>query len=376
MAFQIFVKPVGGVCNLRCDYCYYRDDTSSLPVTGGNVMADNLLETYIAAHLAEEEDDTVLFSWHGGEPLLAGIEFYKRVVEIQNRVNRDHKRIINGIQTNGTLLTDLWGRFLKENSFIAGLSVDGPLQLHNLFRKSASGTGSFNRVMKGWDVLKRWDIPYEILCVVNSANVKYPAEIYRFFTGEGARHITFLPLVERIQGSVVSERSVDPVLLGRFLSEIFDIWKREHSDRVRIQIFDEAIGAFLGQEHSLCIFRPVCGGVPVIEFDGNYYPCDHYALPDFLYGNILTDSLHSLLSGERQLKFGAAKAELPHYCRECNVLEMCNGGCPRNRFIRTPAGEEGLNYLCEGYKIIFNHILPFARSVAAISRSRGGRQMV
>lgn len=372
MAFQIFVKPVGGACNLHCDYCYYSDGASSSAVEKGQIMADDLLESYIAAHLAEEEDETVLFSWHGGEPLLAGVDFYKRVVDIQKN-NRGSKRIINGIQTNGTLLTDKWGRFLKENNFIIGLSVDGPQELHNMYRKGVSGAASFSRVTGGWDILKRWDIPYEILCVVNSVNVKYPAEIYRFFTGRGAQHITFLPLVEHTEGSAVSERTVNPVLFGRFLSVIFDIWKTEHSDTVMIQIFDEAIGSILGKEHSLCIFRPVCGGVPVVEINGDFYPCDHYVAPHYLSGNISTDTLHSLLYGERQLMFGAAKSELPDYCRRCNVLAMCNGGCPRNRFILTPEGEEGLNYLCEGYKIIFNHILPFARSVAAISCSSSGR---
>jgi uncharacterized protein len=373
MAFQIFVKPVGGACNLHCDYCYYSDGSSGSEVDNGQIMADDLLESYIAAHLAEEEDDTVLFSWHGGEPLLAGIDFYKRVADIQNNINRGRKRIINGIQTNGTLLTDKWGRFFKENNFIIGLSVDGPRELHNMYRKSVSGAASFIRVAQGWEILKRWDIPYEILCVVNSFNVKYPVEMYRFLTGGGAQHITFLPLVEQSEGTAVSERSVNPEMLGRFLSEIFDIWKEEHSDTVRIQIFEEAIGAIMGKEHSLCIFRPVCGGVPVVEVNGGFYPCDHFVAPQFLSGNISTDPLHSLLYGERQLQFGAAKADLPDYCHNCNVLAMCNGGCPRNRFIRTPEGEEGLNYLCEGYKVIFNHILPFARSVAAISRSSGGR---
>jgi uncharacterized protein len=371
MAFQIFVKPVGGACNLRCDYCYYSDGTTGTPVNQVQVMRDDILESYIAAHIEEEDDDIVLFSWHGGEPLLAGPGFYQRVLDIQENINGGRKRIINGIQTNGTLLTDLWGRFLKENNFIVGLSVDGPAHLHNRFRKSVYGSGSFSRVIRGWEILKRWNIEYEILCVVNSVNVMDPSGVYRFFTGRGAQHITFLPLVEQREGTVVSERSVNPVLFGHFLTEIFDIWKEEHSDSVRIQIFEEAIGTILGKEHSLCIFRPVCGGVPVVEVNGGFYPCDHFVAPHFLSGNILKDRLHSLLYGERQLMFGAAKAQLPRYCLNCNVLAMCNGGCPRNRIILSPEGEEGLNYLCEGYRIIFNHILPFARSVAAITRQGG-----
>lgn len=368
--FQIFVKPVGALCNLRCSYCYYLPKKDLYPEKAGMTrMGDELLEKYIIQHIEATTDEVVMFSWHGGEPTLAGLDFYRKAVALQNKYNTDGKKIINGIQTNGTLLDEEWCRFLSEENFLVGISIDGPEEFHNRHRFDGSGRGSFSRVIKGIELLIKYGITIEILCVVNSLNVMYSLRIYDFFKDLGAQFLTFLPLVEQDTGSAsgVSEETVPAEKFGIFLSEIFDKWVEKDVGRIKIQIFEEALRRAFQQEHTLCIFKVNCGGVPVVEHNGDFYSCDHYVDKDHFIGNINEGSISSFLDSERQQAFGKIKSEtLPRYCRECNVLDICNGECPKNRFINTPDGEPGLNYLCPGYKIFFEHCQPFIETLRVI----------
>jgi uncharacterized protein len=364
--FQVFVKPVGAVCNLRCSYCYYLEKKALFPDEHNFLMEDDTLEKYIFQNIEASDDELISFSWHGGEPLLAGIDFYRKALGYQSLHKPEGKTIINGIQTNGTLIDEEWAKFLSENNFLVGISIDGDSGLHDLFRKKKNGEGTWHNVVNGFHNLLKWGIIPEILCVVNSENVKYPLEIYNFFKQTGAKFMTFLPLVERDVNTPigVSEKSVPPEEFGYFLSSIFDEWLEKDVGEIKVQIFEEAARCAFNQDHTLCIFRVNCGGVPVVEHNGDFFSCDHYVSSDHLIGNIRETSLADLLDSERQIAFGMAKSlTLPGYCRQCEVRQMCNGECPKNRFAITPDGEAGLNYLCRGYRYFFNHCRPFVEAV-------------
>ena len=364
--FQIFVKPVGSECNLKCRYCYYLGKNSLYPGKGSFHMADDILELYIKQHIQATSDNTINFSWHGGEPLLAGIDFYKKAIRLQIANKPAGKIIVNGIQTNGTLINDEWCRFFAGEGFIVGLSIDGPPDLHNKYRRTKDDRSTWAQVNRGIQLLKKHGIIPEILCVVSAENVKYPLVVYKFFKDLGARYITFLPLVEHDPDSsnVVSGKSVRSSDFGYFLSSIFDEWVEKDIGNIKIQIFEEAARTAFNQEHTLCIFKVNCGGVPVVEHTGDFYSCDHYVNSDHLLGNIRDHSLADFLDSDRQQIFGRAKSvSLPEYCISCEVRSMCNGECPKNRFITTPDGESGLNYLCKGYKHFFNHCRPFVEAI-------------
>jgi uncharacterized protein len=277
------------------------------------------------------------------------------------------KTIINGIQTNGILIDAQWCRFLSEERFLVGLSLDGPERLHDRFRKYADNRGTFKNVMQAFDLLVMHGIDPEVLCVVSADNAQYPLEIYRFLLELGVPFVSFIPLVERSaeDENRATIRSVSPEGFGDFLCTIFDEWVRRDIGKIKIQIFEEAIRKAFGLEHSLCIFRQNCGVIPVVEHNGNYYPCDHYVGDSFLAGNVNGLTLKELLNGERLHQFGHMKSEtLPAYCKICEVKDMCNGECPKNRFICSPDGEKGLNYLCNGYRKFFTHCRPFIKAVA------------
>jgi len=370
--FQVFVKPVGARCNLRCSYCYYMEKDTLLQGSGVFRMSDEVLEEYVRQHVEASGGQELFFSWHGGEPTLAGIDFFRKVMTIQRRLAPEGCRVTNGMQTNATLIDEEWGRFLREEGFYVGVSLDGPERFHNGNRKRADSSGTFAEVMRGLDILRAEGVQHEILCVVNSENVHAPLEVYRFFKSLGVPFISFLPLVEQkdYSDAGVTARSVRPADFGKFLSVIFDEWIEKDIGKIKIQIFEEALRTAFGQEHTLCIFKPVCGAVPVVEMNGDFYSCDHYVDEEHLIGNIMNSSLNSLLDHPRQTAFGEAKKSvLPRYCIDCEVLEMCHGECPRNRFIKTPDGEPGLNYLCEGYRQFFNHCRPFINEVAKVWKS-------
>ncbi len=364
--FQIFVKPVGAECNLGCHYCYYLGKKDIYRGMKSHQMSDDTLGKYIKQHIQASTDSLISFSWHGGEPLLAGIEFYRRVVELQRKYKPSGSEIINGLQTNGTLIDDAWCDFFAKEKFNIGISIDGPDEVHNRYRRTKADKSVLQMVIKGHELLVKHGIIPEILCVVNAENVKYPLEVYRFFKGLGAKYISFLPLVEQIKtSSTVSKRSVPAIEFGRFLSIIFDEWVENDIGEIKIQIFEEAARIAFNQDHTLCIFKENCGGVPVVEKNGDFYSCDHYVNPDNLLGNINDQSLTYFLDSKKQKAFGMAKSlTLPHFCKICEVKSMCNGECPKNRFITAPGGEPWLNYLCPGYKYFFNHCRPFVDAIA------------
>jgi len=371
--FQVFVKPIGASCNLACNYCYYlnKSDLHGESVIGR--MSDKLLEIYIIQHIQASSEQSIFFSWHGGEPTLAGLDYFRRITELQKKHLPENRFALNGIQTNGTLLNDEWCQFLKKENFIVGISIDGPERFHSANRFRRDGKSCFNEVIRGFRLLKAYEIPCEILCVVNAQNVGFPIEVYHFFKSLNAEFLTFIPLVERLslKSNQVSERTVPARAFGEFLCVLFDEWKTEDIGRVKIQIFEEALRTAFGLDHSICIFKPVCGRVPVIESSGDFYSCDHFVDQENFMGNIQEKSLSELLESPNQKAFGRAKLNsLPEYCLKCEVLTMCNGACPKDRFIETPDGEPGLNYLCEEYKLFFNHCKPFVDEVAAVWKSQ------
>jgi uncharacterized protein len=333
-------------------------------------MSDEILEEFIRQQIeASDGGSEVFFSWHGGEPATAGLKFFRRAVAIQKRLAPAGSSILNGIQTNATLIDDEWGSFLSDEGFYVGVSLDGPERFHNIHRRRPDGRGSYSAVMRGLTILKEHGVPHEILCVVNSDNVHAPLEVYRFFKSLEVAYVSFLPLVERESPATgrMTARSVRPVDFGRFLSDIFDEWVENDIGKIKVQIFEEALRTAFGQGHTLCIFKPVCGAVPVVEMNGDFYSCDHFVDEEHLIGNIIDSSLVALLDHPRQKSFGEAKkSSLPVYCIDCEAIEMCNGECPKNRFITSPDGEPGLNYLCEGYRQFFSHCRPFVNEVARV----------
>lgn len=364
--FQVFVKPVGAECNLRCRYCYYLKKKSLFSEGDPATMSDDLLEKYIIQHIAASTDERIFFSWHGGEPLMAGIDFYRRATGFQKKHQPEGSKIINGLQTNGTLLNKEWCRFLSEEEFVVGISIDGPGDLHDIYRRSINNGPTLNKVINGFKLLQKHGVIPEILCVVNAYNVKYPHDVYNYFRELGVRYITFLPLVDRVSSSpeAVSPESVPSMEFGIFLSVIFDEWVEKDIGKIKIQIIEEAARTAFDMEHTLCIFKVNCGGVPVIEHNGDFYSCDHYVDEKHRLGNINEHPLEYFLDCPEQKKFGRLKSlTLPKFCIECEVRTMCNGECPKNRFIISPDGEPGLNYLCQGYKHFFKHCKPFVEAI-------------
>jgi uncharacterized protein len=331
-------------------------------------MSDDILEKYIVQHINASTEDIIYFSWHGGEPLLAGIDFYRKVLRLQSNNKPGGKKIINGIQTNGTLINEEWSRFFAEEGIIVGISIDGTEELHNIYRHTKDDNNTWQQVIRGYQLLRKHGIVPEILCVVNAENVKHPLVIFSFFRQMGVKYITFIPLVEYepFSSTGASRSSVPAEEFGHFLSEIFDEWVENGIGEMKIQIFEEAARTAFNQEHTLCIFKKNCGRVPVVEYNGDFYQCDHYVDNDHFLGNIGDHVLTYFLESRRQKEFGRAKsATLPKYCLRCEVLLMCNGECPKNRFLLTPDGEAGLNYLCSGYKYFFKHCHPFVKAIAA-----------
>ncbi|MFC1561656.1 anaerobic sulfatase maturase [candidate division KSB1 bacterium] len=369
--FQIFAKPTGAICNLGCHYCYYLQKEHLYPEAESFRMPEDILEKYIIQHIEASPEPVIRFSWHGGEPTILGLDYFRRIVALQRRHQPSGRRIANGMQTNGILLDDDWCRFLAEEDFAVGLSIDGPQGLHDRYRVTRGGNPSHAQTMRGFELMRRHGIKFDVLCVVHAENAGHPIKVYRYFKQLEVGYVSFLPLVELQPDAEngVTDRTVPAEAFGSFLCTIYDEWIREDIGRTRIQIFEEAASAAFEQEHALCIFRKTCGDVPVIEHNGDFFSCDHFVDAEHNLGNIRNTPLVELLESPAQRAFGKVKEDtLPRYCRECEVRDMCNGGCPKNRFIRTPDGEAGLNYLCAGYKRFFTHCRPFVTELAALSR--------
>ena len=380
--FHVLTKPIGPICNLDCKYCFYLEKESLYPQVAKWAMRAEVLESYIRQYIETHDTPEVSFAWQGGEPTLLGLDYFRRVVELQKQY-ANGKRIANAFQTNGVLLNDAWAEFFQENRFLIGISVDGPRQLHDTYRVDKGGQPSFDRVMRGMEKLKLHNVDFNTLTTVHRANVEAPLEVYRFLKECGSGFMQFIPIVERISNQAtgdglhlvspdfagsaqVAPWSVGPRQFGRFLCAIFDEWVRQDVGRYFVQLFDVSLEMWAGMEASLCVFRRTCGAALAIEHCGDLYSCDHFVYPANRLGNIMEASLETLVTSEQQRQFGEAKeSTLPKYCRECDVRFACNGECPKHRFATTPDGEPGLNYLCPGYKMFFHHIDPYMRFMAA-----------
>lgn len=368
-------KPAGAICNLRCEYCYYLEkEKLSDRRPAEQIMSDELLEKFIESYIAAQTAPHCVFNWHGGETLIRPVSFYRKAIEFQKKYGKG-MLIENTIQTNGTLLNDDWCRFFKENNFLVGISIDGPEEFHNEYRRDRFDKGSFNKVMAGIRLLKKYGVEWNVLAVVNDFNVGYPEEFYDFFFGIGCRYLQFTPIVERISRhsdgrnlaspsesgiSGLTATSVTPEQWGEFLCRVFDRWIKKDVGRVFIQLFDSTLANWVGVAPGICTLAKTCGHAGVIEHNGDIYSCDHFVFPEYRLGNIRDNSIVELMSSQRQIEFGQSKEKnLPGQCRDCEFLFACNGECPKNRFAETDDGERGLNYLCKGYYRFFKHAAPF-----------------
>ena len=357
------IKPRGALCNLNCRYCYYIPKQKLYPQSNFT-MSLELLEKFTLEYINSQNVPEITFTWQGGEPTLMGIDFFRKALELQKKYCKAGMRIHNALQTNATTLNDEWGRFFHEHHFLIGVSLDGPPEMHDVYRIDIGGKPTFQRVLIGLDILKKHRVEYNILTCVHAANVKHPLEVYRFLRDEiGARFIQFIPIVERPNASLnkagirVSEYSVTGQQYGLFLSAIFDEWVSHDVGSTFVQIFEVALEVWSGHPPSLCIFAEKCGSALVLEHNGDLYACDHFVEPRYRLGNLSKDSLMEMVSSPKQQRFGQDKKDkLPRYCRECEINFICNGECPKNRFVKTPDGKEGLNYLCQGYKLSLIHI--------------------
>lgn len=383
-------KPIGPICNLDCTYCYYLEKENLFPKGENFRMSPEVLETYIRQYIASQQTLEVTFAWQGGEPTLLGLDYFKQVVELQRR-HAGGRKINNTLQTNGTRLNEEWCRFFKAHDFLIGLSIDGPRELHDAHRKSKSGGPTFDLVSQGMQQLKDHGVEFNTLTVVSRTNVSSPLEVYDFLRESGSGYIQFIPLVERLptpsaavagldfaeppepdqQESAVTDWSVPAEAYGDFLTTIFDAWVRRDVGRVFVQMFDVSLGIWSGHGPGLCLFLPDCGEALAIEHNGDVYSCDHFVYPKYRIGNVMNESLATMVNSVQQREFGGAKAaQLPKFCRDCDVRFACHGECPKHRFIKTPDGEPGLNYLCVGYKKFFRHIDPNMRRMTELLKAR------
>ena len=363
--FHLLAKPTGAACNLGCRYCFFLSKKSLYPGSSFR-MSDELLENYIRQYIEAQHSPLATISWQGGEPTLMGLDFFRRSIEYEKKYMSMHPHMLiqNTMQTNGTLLDDEWCQFFRENNFLIGLSLDGPRELHDAYRVDKSGGPTFDRVMNAARLLRRHKVDYNILTTVHAANGDHPLEVYRFLRDEvRANFIQFIPIVERDnetgfqEGDTVTDRSVEAHQYGRFLISVFDEWVRRDVGRVFVQIFDVALSAWMGMHPGICAFSETCGSAMAMEHNGDMYSCDHFVEPKYFLGNIYEKSMAQIASSKKQQKFGRDKLDLlPQYCLRCEVRFVCNGECPKNRFIKTPDGDPGLNYLCAGYRDFFRHI--------------------
>lgn len=396
-AFQVMAKPTGAICNLDCDYCFFLSKESLYPGSGFR-MPDDVLEAYVSQLLAAHRGvDEVVVAFQGGEPTLMGIDFFRRVLALEQRYAVPGQRVLNTLQTNATLIDDEWAAFLRENGFLVGVSVDGPRAMHDAYRVDKGGKPTYDRVIAGLDALKRHDVDWNALTTVNAANGDHGREVYTFLRDElGAQYVQLIPIVERVTaellplaesgwgarsaerplyrqaGALVTHRSVGARQYGRFLVDVFEEWARHDVGDVFVPTFDTALAHWLGMHQTgACVHAETCGDAVALEHNGDLYSCDHYVEPEFRLGNIAEGrTLLQLVDSPQQRAFGAAKRDtLPAYCRSCDVRFACHGGCPKDRFLATPDGEPGLHYLCEGYQLFFRHVDQPMQTMAALLRN-------
>ena len=401
--FHVLAKPTGAICNLDCEYCFFLSKEALYPGSPFR-MKDDVLEAYIKQIIESQQAPQVTIAWQGGEPTLMGLEFFEESIELVNKYARPGMQIDNTIQTNGTKLDSAWCRFFKKHNFLVGLSLDGPKEMHDAYRVDKQGEGTYDQVLNAARKLQQYNVDFNILCTVHARNAGHPLEVYRFFRDEvKTDFIQFIPIVERatpellpianrgwgdqnlpsqveleelpvaksskrplytLEGSLVTERSVKPEQWGEFMIAIFDEWVRNDVGKVFVQMFDSALGSWYGSGASLCIHRETCGDALALEHNGDLYSCDHFVYPKYGLGNIKDLTLSKMAFSRPQVKFGMDKKNgLPQYCRDCEFLFACNGECPKNRIIRTPVGEPGLNYLCSGLKRFFSHINPYMKDM-------------
>ena len=381
LAFNIMFKPAGSLCNLDCHYCYYLDKAG---IYGGHEprMSLDMLEVCIRKYIEANDVPEVTFNWHGGEPLVMGLDFYRKAVALEQKYAGD--RIVrNTLQTNGTLITQEWASFFRDNDFLIGISIDGPQDIHDKYRKDKGGAPTFAKVMHGLGILHRAGVSYNTMSTVNKASEGRGLEVYNFLKGIGSRYMQFMPVVEHVkylagkngkpmkgarphivspdeEGAVIARWSVDPLAFGRFLTDIFDSWVLNDVGRYFVNIFDAALARWCGEMPGTCAYAETCGGNSIIEHNGDVYSCDHFVYPGYRLGNVVDGDLREMMTSEAQTRFGIGKRNsLPVRCQRCEWRFACNGECPKHRFNRTESGETGLNALCEGYAKFYSHVAPY-----------------
>jgi uncharacterized protein len=378
----VMAKPVGSFCNLSCDYCYYLEKTDRITEKPG-IMNDEILELFIMQQIEAQPGKKVLFTWHGGEPLTLGTNYFNKIISLQKKYKKD-KIIDNSIQTNGILLNDEWCEFFSDNNFLVGLSLDGPHYINDYYRKHSNGDGSFNQIINGLDLLNKHNIEYNILSVVNNHNVKYPLEIYRFFKSIGAKYIQFTPVVEKIDaktgllvspeqtGGIISPWTVPAFSYGKFLCDIFDEWINGDIGKIFVTNFDATLACHLGLEPGICTNLKTCGHSSIIETNGDLYSCDHFVFEKYKLGNIREKTITEMMLNEKQMTFGYSKfSTLPDKCLECQFLNLCYGECPKNRIKKYIKDEKPLNYLCPGLKHYYSHTWNAMKNLAYDIKNQG-----
>ncbi len=388
------LKPIGPNCNLDCEYCYYKYKDYLYP-SENHKMSLKMLKKFTIHYLRSRKQGEVVFGWQGGEPTLLGLDFFKKAISYQKKYGKKGINILNTLQTNGTLLNNEWGKFLHDNEFLVGISIDGPPKYHDFYRKDHKGKKSSPQVIRGLKYLKKHNVEYNILACVHEANQDHPLEVYKYFRDElGVDFIQFIPIVERkrvkkplntpdgkdsktqrkydiVKQDELYPFSVDSKKYGEFLYEIFKEWVQHDVGKVFIQIFDTTLSAFFPTPPGLCCFSKECGNALVMEYNGDIYTCDHFVEPEYKVGNINDSPLLDIVTSKKQIKFGKSKnTTLPKKCKDCKVRFICNGGCLRNRIINTSSGESTLNYLCEGYKYFFKKSIPYMKFMAQLISKR------
>jgi len=371
-AFNLMIKPAGSLCNLNCNYCYYLDKAE---IYGGREpkMSIEMLETCIRKYIEANEVEEVCFNWHGGEPLLMGIDFYRKALEFEEKY-RGNKTVHNTIQTNGTLITDEWAEFFKANGFLVGISVDGPSAIHDRYRKDKAGKATLEKVVSGVEKLYKAGADYNTMTTVNKESEGHGLEVYNFMKSLGSRYMQFMPVVEHIiyraarpcivdpstEGAKIAPWSVSAIGYGKFINEIFDWWVKHDVGSYFVNLFDATLAGWVGEQPGSCVYAETCGGNSIIEHNGDIYCCDHFVYPGYKLGNIATDNLAEMMDSSAQTAFGINKRNtLPSSCLRCKWFKACHGECPKHRFNRTESGETGLNALCDGFKIFFSHVAPY-----------------